>query len=1009
SSYIGGKRNSSASFMFHNFPDSLGMGNLWMLFKKYDTVFDMFMVQKRLRNGHKWHGNVIKLNNRKLEGNQTCIIGRVLIHTRETKLIREKLQVKLKGKTFTVYVTEEVGDMVEGDIIDPKRNDEEETNLVQMEEAKNEDLRGRGVLGERRLSGMKVNENFRKVKEELEVGEKVFGGKKVANENDESRKNTVWVASEYIVGKSRIGCTPRRGSKKVVDENNKVDGVIDDESGDEIKNDEIRNKEDKVDNYDMNGRVMKANAVSSGKDDGNISCGKKYKRCSFKLAKAGTRRKISHSSSNDLGCNINSLNGDTNEKGGGNRNFGFTQMEAKGRSGGMLLIWDNNVFNCFDAMGDDRFITVKGGWKDVSGNIVLVCLYGLHISKEKSSLWDKLAGLDMEDFNNIINITRLVEIPLGGLKFTRISDDGLNFSKLDRFLVSEGFKNKWDNLSMVTLDRKLLDHCPIILKDMDVDFGLKPFCVFDIWFKEGDIENVVLKGWNKELLSDDAIKLEKLVDEKEVWEAVNSCGRDKALKPDGINFTFIKRFWDVFKKDLIDSIKWFWDKKEISRGCNASFVTLIPKVADPIGLGKYRPISLIGYYYKIIAKILVERIKLVIRKLVSEVQNAFIGDRWHGNVIELNNRKLKGNQTCIIGRVLIHTRETELIREKLQVKLKGKTFIVYVTEKVGDMVEGDIIDPKRNDEEETNSVQMEEAKNEDVSNKEGDENEDYGDQVYRTTNYGGQKSQEVVDENNKVDGVIDDEYGDEIKNDEIRNKEDKVDKYDMNRRVIKANAVSSGKDDGNVSCGKKYKRCSFKLAKAGTRRKISHSSNNDLGCNRNSLNGDTNEKGGGSVKTNVMVLHALGLGVEGKKGWGMSIIHGEKPDVIALQETKRRSGGMLLIWDNNVFNCFDAMGDDRFIAVKGGWKDVSVALDRKLSDHCPIVLKDMDVDFGLKPFCVSDIWFKEGDIENSRKKFRGLYEKINEYSKEAMGGELEAASRSLDDDERLKLLEAMRL
>ncbi|GKB88745.1 transposon TX1 [Tanacetum coccineum] len=52
--YIGGKRNSSVSFMFFNFPDGWTMGNLWMLFKKYGTVFDMFMVQKRLRSGQRY-------------------------------------------------------------------------------------------------------------------------------------------------------------------------------------------------------------------------------------------------------------------------------------------------------------------------------------------------------------------------------------------------------------------------------------------------------------------------------------------------------------------------------------------------------------------------------------------------------------------------------------------------------------------------------------------------------------------------------------------------------------------------------------------------------------------------------------------------------------------------------------------------------------------------------------------------------------------------------------------
>lgn len=57
-------------------------------------------------------------------------------------------------------------------------------------------------------------------------------------------------------------------------------------------------------------------------------------------------------------------------------------------------------------------------------------------------------------------------------------------------------------------------------------------------------------------------------------------------------------------------------------------MALTPKVTDPIGLGDYRPISLIGCYYKIIAKLLAERIKKVVGKLVGDAQNAFIGGRF---------------------------------------------------------------------------------------------------------------------------------------------------------------------------------------------------------------------------------------------------------------------------------------------------------------------------------------------------------------------------------------------
>ncbi|GJZ25644.1 putative RNA-directed DNA polymerase [Tanacetum coccineum] len=50
-------------------------------------------------------------------------------------------------------------------------------------------------------------------------------------------------------------------------------------------------------------------------------------------------------------------------------------------------------------------------------------------------------------------------------------------------------------------------------------------------------------------------------------------------------------------------------------------------VADPISLGDFRPISLIGCYYKILAKILAERVKKVIGEVVGDVQNAFIKGR----------------------------------------------------------------------------------------------------------------------------------------------------------------------------------------------------------------------------------------------------------------------------------------------------------------------------------------------------------------------------------------------
>ncbi|GJW68642.1 putative RNA-directed DNA polymerase, eukaryota, reverse transcriptase zinc-binding domain protein [Tanacetum coccineum] len=62
-------------------------------------------------------------------------------------------------------------------------------------------------------------------------------------------------------------------------------------------------------------------------------------------------------------------------------------------------------------------------------------------------------------------------------------------------------------------------------------------------------------------------------------------------------------------------------------GCNSYFITLVPKVEDPIVIDDFRPISLIGCQYKIIAKVLANRLSKVIASVVSEVQMAFVKGR----------------------------------------------------------------------------------------------------------------------------------------------------------------------------------------------------------------------------------------------------------------------------------------------------------------------------------------------------------------------------------------------
>ncbi|GAU41596.1 hypothetical protein TSUD_196650 [Trifolium subterraneum] len=65
----------------------------------------------------------------------------------------------------------------------------------------------------------------------------------------------------------------------------------------------------------------------------------------------------------------------------------------------------------------------------------------------------------------------------------------------------------------------------------------------------------------------------------------------------------------------------------LSKGINATFIALIPKVESPQRLNDFRPISLVGSLYKILAKVLANRLRLVMGSVISESHTAFVRDR----------------------------------------------------------------------------------------------------------------------------------------------------------------------------------------------------------------------------------------------------------------------------------------------------------------------------------------------------------------------------------------------
>ncbi|KAB2630222.1 hypothetical protein D8674_007741 [Pyrus ussuriensis x Pyrus communis] len=69
----------------------------------------------------------------------------------------------------------------------------------------------------------------------------------------------------------------------------------------------------------------------------------------------------------------------------------------------------------------------------------------------------------------------------------------------------------------------------------------------------------------------------------------------------------------------------FWQQR--SRRLNSTHIVLVPKTNNPDSVGQFRPISLCNYSYKIVSKILANRLKPLLSEVISSTQSAFVMGR----------------------------------------------------------------------------------------------------------------------------------------------------------------------------------------------------------------------------------------------------------------------------------------------------------------------------------------------------------------------------------------------
>ncbi|GJY13410.1 RNA-directed DNA polymerase, eukaryota [Tanacetum coccineum] len=311
-------------------------------------------------------------------------------------------------------------------------------------------------------------------------------------------------------------------------------------------------------------------------------------------------------------------------------------------------------------------------------------------------------------FNNFIATSGLIDLPLGGYSYTWAHKSASKMSKQNQFLISEGLMVLFPHLSGLCLDRKLSDHRPIIMCELNLDYGPTPFRMCRSWFNLEGFDCFLEDSWHslnitdsnalthlnkkfrllkneikswvkhnnkkineaKSFINCKLTELDKIIDQgggneeivnqrandvnsidvsklsqkaKVRWSiegdenskyfhgilnskrsqlairgillygdwiadpnkikmTVWDCGTNKSPGPYGFTFEFYRNYWNILDQDIVVAVYEFF-------------------------ASDFCPISVIGSIYKIVAKIMANRLCSVMPILISDVQTTFISNR----------------------------------------------------------------------------------------------------------------------------------------------------------------------------------------------------------------------------------------------------------------------------------------------------------------------------------------------------------------------------------------------
>ncbi|XP_028083438.1 uncharacterized protein LOC114284690 [Camellia sinensis] len=207
--------------------------------------------------------------------------------------------------------------------------------------------------------------------------------------------------------------------------------------------------------------------------------------------------------------------------------FEFMAVDAEGLAGGLICIWDPDIFNLSDYCCNRNFILLSGKIQN-SLDCVIINTHASNDVVRRKELWVTLQNLKhffskpwclggdfneirtvgerigvsyrdrgMREFNQFIDNCEVVDVPMIGRKFTWCNAlDGNKWSRIDRFLISPEWLMRF-KLKLLGLPRTVSDHCPFVLMEDERDWRPKPYKFLNAWLLHPNLASIVETTWKE--------------------------------------------------------------------------------------------------------------------------------------------------------------------------------------------------------------------------------------------------------------------------------------------------------------------------------------------------------------------------------------------------------------------------------------------------------------------------------------------------------------------------------